>query len=422
MQTIFAQATARGKAGVAIIRVSGPEARAIGEVLCGSVPTAGSHALRAVWGEGGTTLDQALVLWFEGPNSFTGEDVLELHLHGSVAVIRAVEARIAATGLAREAEAGEFTKRALLNDRLDLAQVEGLGDLIEAETEAQREQAQRVFTGALSEKMAHLRELGIRAAALLTATIDFADEEVPVDVLPEVRDLLTEAMVELEQEIVGSHVAERVRDGFEVAILGAPNAGKSTLINTLAGREIAITSDIAGTTRDVLEVRLDIAGLPVTVLDTAGLRDSEDAIEVIGVSRAVERALAADLRVLLKTDDFELPTALEQNIDLVYGAKADLTGNGGISGLTGEGVDQFVADVARILSERVSKVRTAISSRQRQGMQRALVAFGHAISSVETEIAAEHVQDGLHALDSVIGHVDVEAILGEIFSRFCIGK
>ncbi|MBF9042474.1 tRNA uridine-5-carboxymethylaminomethyl(34) synthesis GTPase MnmE [Rhodobacterales bacterium HKCCE4037] len=422
MQTIFALATARGKAGVAIIRVSGPEARAIGEVLCGSVPTAGSHSLRAVRGEGGTTLDQALVLWFEGPNSFTGEDVLELHLHGSVAVVRAVEARIAATGLAREAEPGEFTKRALLNDRLDLAQVEGLGDLIEAETEAQREQAQRVFTGALSEKMAHLRELGIRAAALLTATIDFADEEVPVDVLPEVRDLLTEAMVELEQEIEGSHVAERVRDGFEVAILGAPNAGKSTLINTLAGREIAITSDIAGTTRDVLEVRLDIAGLPVTVLDTAGLRDSEDAIEVIGVSRAVERALAADLRVLLKTDDFELPTALEQNIDLVYGAKADLTGNGGISGLTGEGVDQFVADVARILSERVSKVRTAISSRQRQGMQRALVAFGHVISSVETEIAAEHVQDGLHALDSVIGHVDVEAILGEIFSRFCIGK
>ncbi len=425
MHTVFALATARGKAGVAIIRVSGPEAAPIGVALCGSLPEPGHHALRVVRDAKNNVLDQALVLFFRDPNSFTGEDVLELHLHGSIAVIRAVEAAISATGLAREAEAGEFTKRALLNDRLDLAQVEGLGDLVEAETEAQRQQAQRVFSGALSKKMGALRDMGIRAAALLTATIDFADEEVPVDVSPEVRELLNGLIADLTAEIEGSRVAERVRDGLEVAILGAPNAGKSTLLNALAGREIAITSDIAGTTRDVIEARLDIGGLAVTFLDTAGLRDSGDTVEKIGISRAIDRAAAADLRVLLKTDDFAVPSALQGKIDLEYGAKGDLTGEG-LSGLTGQGLDVLIKDISDILSQRVAQVKTAISARQRGGMQRAVSEFEQALTTLygsgEVEIAAQHVQDGLHALDSVIGRVDVENILGEIFSRFCIGK
>ncbi len=426
MHTVFALATARGKAGVAIIRISGPEAMQIGTTLCGSLPKAGQHAVRTVRNSDKSVLDQPLVLFFSGPNSFTGEDVVELHLHGSVAVIRAVEQAILATGLAREAEAGEFTKRALLNDRLDLAQVEGLGDLVEAETEAQRQQAQRVFSGALSVKMGDLRDRGIRAAALLTATIDFADEEVPVDVSPEVESLLTGIISDLTSEIAGSHVAERVRDGFEIAILGAPNAGKSTLLNALAGREIAITSDIAGTTRDVIEARLDIDGLAVTFLDTAGLRETEDEVEQIGVTRALERALAADLRVLLATDGFQLPDALEGKVDLSYAAKSDLTGAGGVSGLTGDGLDVMISDISAILADRVAQVKTAISARQRGGMQRAVAEFERALAIVrgsgEVEIAAEHVQDGLRALDSVIGRVDVENILGEIFSRFCIGK
>ncbi|MEX3017301.1 tRNA uridine-5-carboxymethylaminomethyl(34) synthesis GTPase MnmE [Gymnodinialimonas hymeniacidonis] len=426
MQTVFALATARGKAGVAIIRISGPEAASVGAALCGSLPEPGQHALRVVRNANKDILDQSLILFFTAPNSFTGEDVVEMHLHGSVAVIRAVEDAIAATGLAREAEAGEFTKRALLNDRLDLAQVEGLGDLVEAETEAQRVQAQRAFSGALSEKMMALRDKGIRAAALLTATIDFADEEVPVDVSPEVEELLTSLIADLKAEIEGSRVAERVRDGFEVAILGAPNAGKSTLLNALSGREIAITSDIAGTTRDVIEARLDIGGLAVTFLDTAGLRATDDTVEQIGVSRAIDRALSADLRVVLETDDFELPEELQGRVDLIYGAKADLTGRKGISGVTGAGLDEMISDISGILSERVAQVKTAISARQRGGMQRAVVEFAQALSamrtSAEVEIAAQHVQDGLHALDSVIGRVDVENILGEIFSRFCIGK
>ncbi|MEJ6389923.1 tRNA uridine-5-carboxymethylaminomethyl(34) synthesis GTPase MnmE [Gymnodinialimonas ulvae] len=426
MQTIFALATARGKAGVAIMRVSGPEAFAIGCALCGSLPGAGRHGLRVVMSEDGAILDQALVLVFEGPNSFTGEDVLELHLHGSVAVIRAVERRIMATGLAREAEAGEFTKRALMNDQLDLAQVEGLGDLVEAETEAQRLQAQHVFSGALSKKMNDLRATGLRAAALVTATIDFADEEVPVNVAPEVLDLLDQLNSELTAEIDGSHIAERVRDGFEVAILGAPNAGKSTLLNALAGRDIAITSNVAGTTRDIIEARLDIAGLAVTFLDTAGLRETADEVEKIGVSRAIDRAIDADLRILLASNGFELPARLQDKIDLTYGAKADVTGAGGVSGLTGEGLDRLISDVSALLSERVVQVRATISARQRGGMQRArseFIAAGEVMRGVgEVEIVAEHIQDGLRALDSVIGRVDVENILGEIFSRFCIGK
>ena len=426
MQTIFALATARGKAGVAIIRVSGPEAFAIGRVLCGSLPNPGQHAVRTVTSQDGAVLDQALVLIFQGPKSFTGEDVLELQLHGSVAVIRAVERRIMETGLAREAEAGEFTKRALINDRLDLAQVEGLGDLVEAETEAQRLQAQHVFSGALSRKMAHLRDMGIRAVALLTATIDFADEEVPVDVTPEVLELLRQLNDDLREEIDGSHVAERVRDGFEVAILGAPNAGKSTLLNALAGRDIAITSSVAGTTRDVIEARLDISGLAVTFLDTAGLRETTDEVEQIGVVRAINRALEADLRILLESEEFGLPTDLEGKIDLTYASKADLTGLGGVSGVTGEGLNDLISDVSGLLSERVAQVRSTISARQRGGMQRAKHEYQAAITvlqaGAEVEIAAEHVQHGLRALDSVIGRVDVENILGEIFSRFCIGK
>jgi tRNA modification GTPase len=426
MQTIFALATARGKAGVAIIRVSGPDAKEIGIALCGSVPEAGRHGVRNVVSRDGEVLDQALVLFFEGPRSFTGEDVVELHLHGSIAVIQAVERQITASGLARPAEAGEFTKRALLNDRLDLAQVEGLSDLVEAETEAQRVQAQRVFSGEMFEKMSRLRDLGIRAAALLTATIDFADEEVPVDVMPEVIDLIDILSKKLTEEIDGSFVAERVREGFEVAIIGAPNAGKSTLLNALAGREIAITSSVAGTTRDVIEARLDVGGLAVTFLDTAGLRETDDQVESIGVGRAIERALAADLRVLLETDDFVMPPELLDKIDLRYGAKADATGSGGVSGVTGEGVDRLIADVSEVLVKRVAQVKTAISSRQRDGMSRARSEFLEAASVLystrESEIAAQHVQDGLRALDSVIGRVDVENILGEIFSRFCIGK
>ncbi|MBL4629479.1 MAG: tRNA uridine-5-carboxymethylaminomethyl(34) synthesis GTPase MnmE [Roseicyclus sp.] len=426
MQTIFALATARGKAGVAVVRVSGPDALAIGRHLVGVVPEPGRFVLRRICNASGEILDRGLVLFFKAPASFTGEDVLELQLHGSVAVVKAVEDAIRDTGLARLAEPGEFTQRALLNDTLDLTQVEGLGSLIEAETEAQRKLAQTVFSGGLSEKTEDWRSLLVRAASLLEASIDFVDEDVPVDVVPEVYQLVEELLGELQEEIEGTVVAERVRDGFEVAILGAPNAGKSTLLNALAGRDIAITSEVAGTTRDVIEARLDVAGMPVTFLDTAGIRDTDDVVEKIGVDRAVSRALAADLRILLVTDDWVDTAELSDKIDFRYRAKVDLVGGVGISGLSGAGLPELIEDVANVLTERMATIRTAITARQRGGMQRAstaLLATREVLnSSGELELAAEHIRTALRALDSVIGRVDVETLLGEIFSRFCIGK
>lgn len=427
MDTIFAQATAPGKAGVAVIRISGPDAFAIGQALAGSVPPPSEARLRHLRDGQSGHLDDALVLSFQAPHSFTGEDVVEFQTHGSQASVKAVLSAISATGLARMAEPGEFTRRALENDRMDLAQVEGLADLIDAETEAQRVQALRVLSGNLGQLVDRWRENLLRAAALLEVTIDFADEEVPVDVTPEVVALLTPVMVDLTREIAGVDVAERIRDGFEVAILGAPNAGKSTLLNALAGREAAITSDIAGTTRDVIEVRMDLRGLPVTVLDTAGLRDAGDEIERIGIDRARARAEAADLRVFLKSAPDEQPNIALLDDDIVLLGKADLHGVAGISGTTGQGVSALIDQITDMLSNRAARQATATHARHAEAMKAALGALEAGIFEVKagsdrTELAAEHLRSAIRRLDSLIGRIDVEMVLGEIFSRFCLGK
>ena len=427
MDTIFALATAPGKAGVAVIRISGPQAFAVGQALAGSVPQAGMARVRRLLDGQGAHLDDALVLTFQAPHSFTGEDVVELQTHGSPATVKAVLAAISATRLARMAEPGEFTRRALENDRMDLAQVEGLADLIDAETEAQRVQALRVLSGSLGQLVEGWRENLLRAAALLEVTIDFADEEVPVDVTPEVVALLIPVMVDLRREIAGVDVAERIRDGFEVAILGAPNAGKSTLLNVLAGREAAITSDIAGTTRDVIEVRMDLRGLPVTVLDTAGLRDAGDEIERIGIDRARARAEAADLRVFLKSSPDEHPNITLEPDDIVLLGKADLHGAEGISGTTGQGVSALIDRITDILSNRAARQATATHARHAEAMKSALGALEAGLIEVKagpdrTELAAENLRTAIRRLDSLIGRIDVEMVLGEIFSRFCLGK
>ncbi|MBF9057911.1 tRNA uridine-5-carboxymethylaminomethyl(34) synthesis GTPase MnmE [Rhodobacterales bacterium HKCCSP123] len=426
MQTIFALATARGKSGVAVLRISGPEAHDVARLLCGDLPGPGRFALRDLRDAAGEVLDEALVLRFDAPRSFTGEDTVELQTHGSLAVIRAVEAAIAATGLARLAEPGEFTRRALLNGNLDLAQVEGLSDLLAAETEGQRRQAQSLFSGAMRAFVEETRRDLLRAAALIEATIDFADEDVPVDVSPEVGALIAGVIASIDGQLGGFAGADRLRTGFEVAIVGPPNAGKSTLLNRIAGRDIAITSEIAGTTRDILEVRVDLDGLPVTFLDMAGLRESEDRLEQIGVARARERAERADLRILLQDgaaggDPFDPGLAVE----LTYRTKSDLTGEG-VSGLTGEGVDRILSDVSARLGERVSDGTIASHERHRHAMAAARRSLGLAERAFAegqgAEIIAYHLRDGLAALDSLIGRVDVEAVLGEIFAQFCIGK
>lgn len=426
METIFALASARGRAGVAVIRLSGPAAENACAVLCGSVPE--RRGLRKIRNADGAVLDEALVLVFEEGRSFTGESVVELQVHGSMAVIYAVLSRLGELDELRLAEPGEFTRRALENGVLDLAQVEGLADLIEAETEAQRVQAQRVLSGALGRKAERWRTNLIRSAALLEATIDFADEDVPVDVSPEVLDLIDRVSESLRVEREGVGIAERIRDGFEVAIVGPPNAGKSTLLNALAGREAAITSEVAGTTRDVIEVRMDLGGLPVTVLDTAGLRATSDSVEEIGIKRALERADASDLRVfLLKDGDRGVgldPTA----DDIVVSGKADLGGDGfRVSGMTGEGIDVLVARIEQVLSSRAAHAGTAIRARHAAAIQVACEALERARIEVllgpdRAELAAEELRSGVRALDTLVGRVDVENILDEVFASFCLGK
>lgn len=427
MDTIFALATAQGKAGVAVVRVSGPAAFDACLSIAGAVPDMRQSSLRRLKAADGTHLDEALVLTFPAGQSFTGENVVEFQLHGSIAVVRAVLSELGRLEGLRLAEPGEFTRRALENERLDLAQIEGLADLIEAESEAQRRQALRVLEGKLGARAEGWRRDLIRAAALIEATIDFADEEVPENVFPEVLELLSKVETQLKEEAEGAKVAERIREGFEIAIVGAPNAGKSTLLNMLAGREAAITSEYAGTTRDVIEVRMDLNGLPVTLLDTAGLRETDDPIEGIGINRATQRAGQADLRVFLLSDE-PLPMTPEPE-DIVLRGKADVfIGEGpGVSGKTGEGVSELVQSISTILSQRALGVKTAIRERHRSAIEQGLSRIYDARQSIArgsefSDIAAEDLRSVVRSLDSLVGRVDVEHLLDEIFASFCLGK
>ena len=427
METIFAQASARGKAGVAVIRISGPRAWAAAEVLCGTLPPARKAGLRELRA-GGELLDTALVLCFEAGASFTGEEIAELQLHGATATISAVLRVLAAMPGLRLAAPGEFTRRAFENGRLDLAQVEGLADLIDSETEAQRRQALRILSGAIGKLVDLWRSDLTRAAALLAAEIDFADEDLPPETIAEALSLVERVEASLTQELSGASVAERIRDGFEVAIVGRPNAGKSTLLNALAGREAAITSDVAGTTRDAIEVRVDIAGLPVTLIDTAGLRDAEDSVEAIGVSRAVARAASADLRVFL-LDGHDVPLVDAKPGDIFVQGKADLyLGDGlAVSGLTGLGLDALIEKISRELQGRARSSGIMTRERHRAAIANALGALSAARRELEcgatrAELAAEEVDRAARALQSLIGRIDVEQLLDEVFASFCIGK
>jgi len=425
--TIFALASARGRAGVAVIRVSGPSAHDAVRQLCGSLPTARKASLRKIlWRD--ELIDEAIVVTFDEGHSFTGEKSAEFQIHGSVAVIARLLRCLGEIEGLRVAEPGEFTRRAMENGRLDLTQVEGLADLVDAETEAQRRQAMRVMTGALGAKVAEWRAGLIRAAALIEATIDFADEEVPVDVSPEVRAIISRLLTEFEGVVAASRGSERIRDGFEVAIVGSPNAGKSTLLNALAGRDAAITSEIAGTTRDVIEVRMDIAGLPVTLLDTAGLRESTDQVEQIGIARAIERANAADLRLFLLQSAVEDLPVQPLSDDITVLGKGDLTGDpDAISGLTGQGIDRLLGQIGERLSRRVPGSGLLIRERQRNAVLQAAGALRLALAALDisagaSEIVALELRSAIHALEVMVGRIGVETLLEEIFASFCIGK
>ena len=427
MDTIFALASAPGKAGISVVRLSGPLAINVAEKLTKSKLKEKQPNLRVVYDSDNHFIDQALILIFRKPYSFTGENVVEFHLHGSSAVVSSVIKLLGNFKGLRSAEAGEFTRCALENGKIDLAQVEGLADLIDAETDAQHKQAARIFNGALGEKTKEWRAKLVKAGALLVATLDFADEEVPEEVTPEVEKLINMVLSDLDKEIIGVQTAERIRSGFEVAIVGAPNLGKSTLLNYLVGRDAAITSNVSGTTRDVIEVKLDLRGLPVTILDTAGIRKSDDKVEEIGISRALERSSLSDLRIVL-TEDGEYPVGLKKrDTDIICIAKDDQGNRGGVSGKTGAGIDRLKNNIWDILNNKAQYVGIATRERHKSSMVNAKKFLGNAVVSLRDgpeyyDITAEEIRAATSALDSLIGRIGVEDVLDEVFSSFCLGK
>ena len=428
MDTIFAQATATGRAGVSVIRVSGTQAFDIASLFC-DLPDVGRIGLRAVLGCDGALIDRAVVLCFENGASFTGERVVEFQVHGGLATVARLLSELSAQKGCRLAEPGEFTRRALENGQLDLNQFEALSDLIDAETESQRQQAIRVLDGSFRDAGERWRGKLLRAAALLEASIDFSDEEIPDDLSVEVIHLVEETRASISAILERSTVAAKIRTGFTVAIIGAPNVGKSTLLNSIVGRQAAITSDVAGTTRDVIECRVDLQGLAVSFLDTAGLRDSKDEIEKLGISKAYEMADAADIRVFLIEEEGEPLAITMRDGDIVRLNKGDERGLDveAVSGKTGQGVSELLNLIAERLAVKTPTDVVAIRERQITGLRAAESFLGRVLTLVQSdplpfELASQELYFALSELDFVFGRIDIESVLDEIFSSFCLGK
>ena len=453
--TIYALSSGRPPAAIAVVRISGPRSRVALEGLIGRVPEPRKAALARVRDRAtGELIDEALALWFPGPHSETGEDTAELQLHGGRAVIAAVLAALGRLDGFRLAEPGEFTRRAFENGRLDLTQVEALADLVFAETQAQRRQAFQQLRGLLSDRAEAWRRQIIEAQALVEAGIDFSDEpDVPKNLVTRAMEIVRLLTAEITQVLAGAERGERLREGLWVAITGPPNAGKSTLLNRIARREAAIVSPYAGTTRDVVEVHLDLDGYPVNLLDTAGICESaEDPVEREGMRRAREAASRADLVLWLvdagAADALNESRAADEPIApgaarWIVVNKVDLISEEGapklqakfadrkdvyyVSAATGAGVDDLVASIAR-LAERIFTTDSALVTRQRQ--QTALAEVREALAGAMSlakevageELIAEQLRRAAIGLGRLTGRVDVEEILDVIFRDFCIGK
>lgn len=429
--TIVALSSGAGRAGVAVVRISGSRARFVLETMAGGVPEPRRARYVALRGQGGEVVDHGLVLFFPGPASFTGEDVAELQVHGSRAVLSRLLATLTALPGVRLAEAGEFTRRAFEAGKLDLAAVEGLADLIDSETEWQRRQALRQMEGALGAAAAQWREALVRAMTLLEAEIDFSDEgDVAGPLIAEAVASASAVLPSLRTALGSFSAGERVREGFVVVLAGPPNAGKSSLLNALARRDVAIVSPVAGTTRDAIEVRLDLGGIPVVLVDTAGLRESADAIEAEGVRRALQRAENADLVLHLRSVDAAPVPETITAPRIAVATKLDLGGEVGpdelgVSALTGAGLEVLIARIADRLTA-LGQAEPALLTRERQrvAVQEAVAAIERAgaIPHEQPELIAEELRLAVRALERLIGRVDVEEVLDSLFSGFCIGK
>lgn len=445
-QTIFALATAAGRAAVAVVRVSGPATRDVVAALAGKVPPPRQASLRRLKHEA-VDLDEALVLFFEGPASYTGEDAAEFHVHGGRAVVESLLEALSALGL-RLAEPGEFTRRAFENGKLDLAQAEGVADLIDAETEGQRRQALGQIGGALSQRYERWRELLVHALAMLEAAVDFPDEDLPEAVAARARPGLETLATEIDDALSDVSRGRRIRDGYRIALVGAPNAGKSTVLNGLAQRDAAIVTAIAGTTRDIIEVPLVLGGYKVLLADTAGLRETTDVVEAEGVRRARAWAQDADLRIwvidgfhvehpdgegsnLLAPGDWALINKMDiAQPGAVAMAKATLIERGltvlTVTARTDGAVDRLRADLTAHVTAALSGAEFPAATRQRHAERlleaRAYLRRALSEGGVEVELAAEDVRLAARALARITGRIDAEDVLDRVFSSFCIGK
>ena len=442
MDTIYALSSASGRAGVAVIRLSGQGAvAALRQMVMGELPPPREAGLRRLrHPQTGVALDQGLVLIFPAPRSFTGEDVAELHLHGGRAVVRSMLDALSSCAGLRPAEPGEFSRRAFEHGKLDLTAAEGLADLVNAETEAQRRQALRQLRGELGALYEGWRQELMRALAHIEAHIDFPDEGLPLDLAERTKTAVAAVSAEIARHLQDRRRGERLRDGLSVVILGPPNVGKSSLLNALAGRPAAIVAATAGTTRDVIEVQLDLGGYPVILADTAGLRAARDEIESEGIRRAKARAGGADIKILMvdATEPQSVVLELTNMVDddtLFAVNKCDLRDYDpkirlcdrptfAISARTGTGIDRLLAFLTEAVIERagLSETPALTRERHRQALTECSQGLARALAAPAIELVAEDLRLAVRAIGRITGRVDVEDLLDIVFRDFCIGK
>ena len=446
-QTIFALSSGRAPSAIAVVRVSGREAGAALTLLAGKIPGPRRAARALLRDANRQPIDDAIVLWFPAPSSATGEDVAEFHIHGGQAVLAALFASLSAIENLRAAEPGEFTRRAFENGKLDLTEAEGLDDLIHADTDRQRRQALRQLKGLLGDRVRDWRTQIIEASALIEAGIDFSDEgDVRTELIAPALAKIETLLGEIQKVLAGQGRSERLREGLVIAIAGPPNVGKSTLMNQLARRDVAIVSPHAGTTRDIIEVALDLDGYPVTVIDTAGVRETEDPVELEGVRRARARAREADLVLWLSDAEHDknivgegpAPIWLVRNkIDLDQvgsGTAMQSRGKGqgqgeptfAISASRGDGIPELISGLVGFAQEFFGATESGLISRlrQRELLQQTVASLQRCVAVIGQgeELAAEDLRAAAHSLGRLLGRVDVEDILDAVFREFCIGK
>lgn len=440
--TIFAVSSGSGRAAIAIVRLSGPRTADVVAGLTGSIPKPRSHSLRRLIDPAaGGVIDEAVAVWVPGPRSFTGEDCAEFHVHGSRAVLAAVFKALAAYPGVRPAEAGEFTRRAVMNGKMDLVEAEGLGDLLAASTERQRRQAMSHMLGEASSVFESWRKRLLDIRADIEAVIDFAEEEgVAAAAAGRIDAQCLSLLDEMQRAVAKAAAAESIRDGVKVVLAGLPNTGKSSLLNALAGRNAAIVSAIPGTTRDVIEVMLDIDGIPVILTDTAGLRTGADEIEREGITRARQELRSGDVILWVCSPDIEGSDHYDPDatVDLVVFNKADLPRlNSGlvrnelrrvilVSARTGAGLPELIAELTEILRSRFHAKDSAIivSTRQKDATQQSIRMLNDSLArdSSRLEMKAECIRMAADAVGRITGRTEVEEWLGVIFAKFCIGK